>query len=126
MRSGHALALQTVQPSEPEALTKQEEHPHCQLPCFSRHKRVENDYDHSQCQAERVSKHVNTWVDVNGPLDSEDKTKVRIKYNCLMGKRSHGSETLKWFYLWSTMQAGSHAAIQIKPFLVFHLKLTGL
>lgn len=24
------------------------------------------------------------------------------------------------------MQAGSHAAIQIKQFLVFHLKLTGL
>lgn len=43
-----------------------------------------------------------------------------------MGKRNHGSETLKWFYLWNTMQAGSHAAIQIKPFLVFHLKLTGL
>lgn len=67
-------------------------------------------------------------MDVSGPLDSEDKTKVRIRYNYLMGKRkkSHGSETLKWFYLWSTKQAGPHAAIQIKQFLVFHLKLTGL
>lgn len=55
-------------------------------------------------------------MDVSGPLDSEDKTKVRIRYNYLMGKKkkSHGSETLKWFYLWSSMQAGPHAAIQIK------------
>lgn len=44
MRSGHALALQTVQPSEAEALAKQE-HPHYQFltPCFSRHKMAEND-----------------------------------------------------------------------------------
>lgn len=54
-------------------------------------------YDHPQCQAEGVSKDVNTWVEVSGPLDSEDKTKVRIRYHYLMCKRSHGSETLKGF-----------------------------
>lgn len=83
-------------------------------------------YDHPQGQAEGASKGVNTWVEVSGPLDSEDKTKVRIGYNYLMGKSSHGSETQKWFYLWSTMQAGSHAAIQIKQFLAFYLKLSRL
>lgn len=77
MRSGHALSLQTVQPSQPEGLTEQEEHPHCQSPCFSRHKLAENYYEHPQCQAEEVSKDVDTEVDVSGPLDSEDKTKVR-------------------------------------------------
>lgn len=57
MRNGHALVLQ---PSQPEELTKQEEHPHCQSPCFSRHKQAENDYEHPQHQVEGASKDVNT------------------------------------------------------------------
>lgn len=67
---------------------------------------------------------MNTEVDVSGPLDSEDKTKVRIRYNYLMckKKKSHGSETLKWFYLWSTMLAGSHAANIDQTIFGFPLK----
>lgn len=124
MRSGHALALQTVKPSQPEKLSKQEEHPFCQLPCFSRHKWAENDYEHPQCQAEGVSKDVNAKVGVSGPLDLEDKTKVRIRYNYLKHKikKTNGSETPKWLYLWNTMQAGSHAANTDQTIFGFPLK----
>lgn len=105
-------------------MTKHEEHLHCQIPYFFMDELAKHDYEHSQHQAEGLSNDVNTQVDVSGPLDSKDKTTVRIRCSSQRDKRKigHGSEPLKQFYLWSTTQTGPHATISIKQFSGFPVK----